>query len=210
MEPANHFIEDIAFWKKIFYLLSFFLITPFTLIFTILIFHNNPQSQAKTLSAQDSLYPSGSLSGTRVYASLPSDFPEISLNIVSEDARVEIISQYLSKYDSPLVPYAEKIVNTSDKYNLDFRLTTAIAQQESNLCKKAPPDTYNCWGWGIHSRGTLGFSGFEDGIETVSYGLRNNYLNEGYQSLTEIMSKYTPMSPGTWSAGVEAFMLDMR
>jgi hypothetical protein len=109
-----------------------------------------------------------------------------------------------------LEPYAPSIVDTADKYGLDFRLTTAIAQQESNLCKKIPPESNNCWGWGIHSQGTLGFSSFQEGIENVSKGLREEYLDKGFRTTEEIMSKYTPLSPGSWAEGVNKFMAEMQ
>jgi len=147
--------------------------------------------------------------GVRVYASLPSTPPTITGEPITEDARPEIVRDYLNRYDSPLLPYANFIVATADKYQLDYRLITAIAQQESNLCKKIPPETNNCWGWGIHSAGTLGFSSYSEGIETVSQGLRQEYLNKGYTTIEEIMSKYTPLSNGSWAEGVNKFMGEM-
>ena len=48
---------------------------------------------------------------------------------------------------------------------MDFRLLPAIAMQESNLCKKILPDTFNCLGLGIHARGTWGFPSFEANFE---------------------------------------------
>ena len=149
-------------------------------------------------------------SGVRVFASLPSTIPAIGGAPTATDARPELIKQYLEFYNSPLVPYAKFIVETSDKYQIDFRLITAIAQQESNLCKIIPPGSYNCWGWGIHSQGTLGFSSFEAGIETVSEGLKTEYLNKGYATVEEIMSKYTPLSNGSWAYGVNKFLGEME
>jgi len=149
-------------------------------------------------------------SGIRVYASLPSSFPSISGETLSADARSEIIRQYLAEYNSPLEPYATLLVETADRYQLDYRLLTAIAQQESNLCKKIPPGTYNCWGWGIHSQGTLAFDSFAEGIETVSKGIKENYLDKGFVTIEEIMTKYTPLSEGSWAYGVEKFMNEMQ
>ena len=145
----------------------------------------------------------------KVYASLPSFVPTVSGYATVGDARAEIVRQYLRFYDSPLEPYAPHIVDTADRYGLDYRLTTAIAQQESNLCKKIPPESNNCWGWGIHSRGTLGFSSFGEGIDTVSKGIREEYLDKGFKSIEEIMGKYTPLSNGSWAEGVNKFMDEM-
>jgi hypothetical protein len=89
-------------------------------------------------------------------------------------------------------------------------LTTAIAQQESNLCKNYPDGTYNCWGWGIHSQGTLGFSSFTEGIELVTKGLKENYIDKGYLTPETIMTKYTPLSNGSWANGVSKFLSEME
>src|SRR3990167_6757374 len=107
------------------------------------------------------------------------------------DGRAKVIENYLVKYKSPMAPYAQVFVDKADVYGVDYRLIVAIAQQESNLCKFIPYETYNCWGWGIHSKGTLGFNSFEEGIETVTRGLRQEYLDKGYSNISDIMSKYT-------------------
>ncbi len=151
-----------------------------------------------------------SVFGARIYASLPTAFTSISGEAQASDARTEIIRQYLLRYKSPMAPYADYIVKTADEFNIDYKLTTAIAQQESNLCKVIPPKTYNCWGWGIHSEGTLGFSSFEEGIKTVTMGLSQNYISLGLDTPLKIMSKYTPLSNGSWAKGVEEFLSEME
>ena len=84
------------------------------------------------------------------------------------------------------------------------------SQQESNLCKKIPSGTFNCLGWGVHSKGTLGFSSFEEAIEVVSKGLKENYIDEGLLTPEEIMTKYTPHSDGSWAYGVNLFMNEIE
>ncbi len=202
--------EDFGFWKNIVLIAVFFAITPLTIgvsLFSLFSLEKNDVLEKKFNTTNLVVSPK---SGISVYASLPSNIPSVSSSIESADARPQIVKQYLERYNSPLVPYAEFIVETADKYSIDFRLVTAIAQQESNLCKIIPVDSYNCWGWGIHSKGTLGFESFSEGIETVSYGLREEYLNKGYSTIEEIMSKYTPLSNGSWANGVSAFMQDMQ
>lgn len=146
----------------------------------------------------------------QIFAAYPETSPSTNFNLISSDARGDIIKNYLNRYESPLEPYAYFIVNTADEFGLDFRLITAIAQQESNLCKFIPEGTYNCWGWGIHSRGTLGFSSFEDGIRTVTAGLKKEYIDKGFTNPDEIMKKYTPLSNGSWSNGVNSFLAQME
>jgi len=203
--------ENFSFWKNLFLIVVFFTVTPLTLgtsMFSLLSLSksgNLEKSNTQVASAIES-----PLSGVKVFASLPVNLPEISGEIVSSDGRSEMVRQYLDSYDSPLTPYSGFIVETADKYQLDYRLITAIAQKESNLCKIIPPGSFNCWGWGIHSQGTLGFSSFEEGIEEVSHGLRTEYLDKGYSTIEDIMSKYTPLSNGSWAEGVNKFMGEME
>lgn len=202
---------ETSFWKNLVLIIVFFTITPVALIISL--FSLSALSKSKeslTSSSQYNLVPSIPLSGVKVYASLPNDFPSISGTPQASDARPEIIRQYLLKYKSPLSPYAEYIVSAADEYKIDYRLTTAIAQQESNLCKVIPAKTYNCWGWGIHSEGTLGFSSYENGIETVTAGLANEYIQKGYDTVEKIMSKYTPLSNGSWADAVNHFFSEME
>jgi len=178
----------------------------FTSFVTLFAFKDSDEGVVLGAETNKDLYP-----GVKVFASLPANKPTIQGEIVSADARVEIVRQYLDYYNSPLEPLADRLVFYADKYDLDFRLTTAIAQQESNLCKKIPAGSNNCWGWGIHSQGTLGFDSFEEGIATVSQGIREDYVDLGYVSVEEIMSKWVPHSPeGAWAHGVETFMGQMQ
>ena len=202
--------ENIGFWKNLILVSIFFIATPLTLGISLYsLFSLKTNTLAKEVMESTNVLTSPK-SGIRVYASLPTKFPEVSEEVTAADARPEMVKQYLAYYKSPLAPLSDFIVQTADKYSLDFRLITAIAQQESNLCKIIPPETFNCWGWGIHKNGTLGFSSYEEGIEEVSKGLRNEYLNKGYGTVEEIMSKYTPSSNGSWAHGVSQFMGEME
>lgn len=201
--------ENLSFWKNLILGIIFFIMTPVTLgisLFSLYTLSKMPPKSAEN-SANFLISPQ---SGVSVYASLPAKIPEVAGNIGSSDARPEIIKQYLEYYNSPLVPEANYIVQTADKYQIDFRLITAIAQQESNLCKIIPPGSYNCWGWGITGESTYGFRSYEQGIDEVTQGLRENYLDKGYNTVDQIMSKYTPMSNGSWAHGVTTFMQEME
>ena len=200
-----------SFGKSVTLLAIFVLLTPVALAVSIfaLIFashHALPEVPRQVLAAEtNSVSP-----GANIFAALPDSMPSVESSIGTGDARVEIVRNYLKRYKSPMAHLADYIVEVADENEIDFRLTTAIAQQESNLCKIIPPDTYNCWGWGIHSRGTLGFSSYEEGIRTVSRGLKREYINKGYRTPEEIMSKYTPLSNGSWAFGVTSFMNAMK
>lgn len=133
--------------------------------------------------------------------------------VETEDARAEIVANFLERYDSPLKPhdyFGKKFVEIADRYNLDFRLLPAIAMQESNLCKKTPPGTHNCLGFGIHERGTLGFDSYEAGFERAAREIKANYVDIGLTTPQEIMTKYTPSSNGSWAESVNQWMAEMR
>jgi len=130
--------------------------------------------------------------------------------VITADARPVLLARYLEYYQSPLLPYADLIFDISQQLGLDYRLLVAIAQQESNLCKKIPDNSYNCWGWGIHSRGTLRFSSYPEAIETVAKGIKKDYIDQGLTTPEEIMKRYTPLSNGSWAAGVRQFMEEIE
>lgn len=198
--------ESSILVKKLILVLLFLIIAPLVLGTSIASLVTISNTQKDSLEKQLAQVYQNPMSGVQVYASLPTTFPSISGEVISESAQVGLIKKYLIENDSPLAPYAEFIVDTSDKYGLDYRLITAIAQKESGLCRVIPEGSHNCWGWGIHSRGTLMFDSYEEGIETVSLGLKENYLDLGYLTLEEIMSKYTPLSKGSWAEGVGFYM----
>ncbi len=199
--------------KSVSLVFTFLILTPITLgisLFSLLAV-SNTGIDAKTGSEVSSVsFLNKPRSGVRVYASLPITQPSISAQATASDARPAVLRQYLTVYGSPLIPYAEKIVQIADKYGLDYRLITAIAQQESNLCKIIPYDSYNCWGWGITGSSTLYFDSYDQAIETVTKGLKENYINKGYVTPDEIMTKYTPHSNGSWARGVNIFLADME
>ena len=122
------------------------------------------------------------------------------------DARAVNLKAFFRKYNSPLYDHADYIVKTSDKYQFDYRLLPAIAMQESNLCRKIPIDSYNCWGWGIYGDTITRFPSYETAIETVAAGLKKNYIDKGLVTASSIMEKYTPSSNGSWAHGVNTFL----
>lgn len=193
---------------KVLLVVSFLTLTPAVLLASLIALISISSSSIK-LSAKSSP-PVKTESGVSIYASLPSGVPTISGHITVGDARPGILRQYLSYYDSPLTSYADEIVSLADQYGIDFRLVPAIAQQESNLCHVIPPGSYNCWGWGITSVSSLGFDSYEDGIKTVTSGLKNNYIDDGLLTPDQIMTKYTPSSNGSWARGVNEFMSEMQ
>jgi len=100
-----------------------------------------------------------------------------------------------------------------DKYNLDYRLMPSIAMQESNGGKRVIKNSNNPFGYGIYGSLVLKFNSWEEGIERVGKGLREDYLNEGLTSPYAIMTKYTPSSVAkgnAWAKGVSSFMEELQ
>lgn len=187
---------------------TFFLVTPITLIVSLFALFTLTSTDNNQIEKDIFISP---IRGAQIYASLPSDYPNVSGSVVSEDARPKLLESFMRSHNSPMVDYANTIVERSDDYGLDFRLTTAIAMKESGLGKSMPhDDCNNAWGYGIHSTGTLCFDSWEEGIETISKGLKENYADLGLNSPEEIMSKWIPHSPeGLWAVGVTYYMEEM-
>ncbi len=136
----------------------------------------------------------------------------VESNLETQDGRAEIVANFLERKGSPLKPYdyyGKVLVDLADKYSLDFRFLPAIMMQESQLCKRIPEGSYNCLGFGIHSRGTLGFDSYEAGFERAARELRANYVEQGRIQVSEIARKYTA-SVDKWTDAVNQFMAEME
>lgn len=136
--------------------------------------------------------------------------PVVENEVIGADARPMIIRKYLEKYNSPLVPYSDLIFEVSESYGFEYYWIVAIAQQESNLCKKIPVNSHNCWGYGINSAGTLRFPDYETAIKTYAEYLKREYFDKGYNTAELIMKKYCPHSNGSWAFGVNQFIDELE
>ena len=121
------------------------------------------------------------------------------------DLRVKILAEFLKEQDSPLTSSAQDFVSYADKYNLDWRLVAAISGVESTFGKEIPPYSYNGWGWGVYGDNVIRFNSWEDGIKTVSQGLRERYMNEwGGKDIYQIGAMYA--SSPAWAGHVELYL----
>ena len=143
------------------------------------------------------------------FAALPVASGSLRVNIVAQDARLMAVKNFLKKYHSDLLPYADEIISSADKYNLDYRLAPAIAMEESTGCRNAPKGSYNCWGFGIYAKRITKFDNYSEAIDTVTKTLAKQYIAKGLATPEQIMTKYTPGSNGAWAKGVNQFMNQM-
>lgn len=196
--------------RKVVFLLIFFLIAPTTLaISSFALIKVSQTKEIKTL-AKSSFNNLTSQFPSHLYASLPEVLGEMTTAIETGDARPIIIEKYLKKHNSPLLPYSNAILEASEEYNVDYRLIVAIAQCESNLCKKSPPSSYNCWGF---ENGETRFLSWEQAINQVAKTLREDYFDEGLETPEEIMPKYAPPSVekgGSWAKCVNQFIEELE
>lgn len=148
-----------------------------------------------------------------LFNSPPRDGVILGVSTVKAEARPIVLKKYLQYRQSSLATHSDLILEASDQYNLDWRLLTAIAGQESTFCRTIPNDSYNCWGWAVTENFTKKFSSFDEAINRVARGLKEDYLNQGLETPEEIMTKYTPKSlenGGSWAKGVEYFMWELE
>lgn len=187
--------------RKLVLLSSFFFIAPLLLAMTM--FFSLSLSHYKTaLALSDSLN-----SHAVAYAATLEILGASTEAVQEKDVRVETVRKFFARYRSPLEPYAEAIVITADLYDLDYRLVPAIAMQESNLCKKIPKDSYNCWGYGIYGNRLKQFGSYEEAIEAVTRTLAKDYRERwGLETPEEIMTLYTPQNTNNWAQNVTRFM----
>lgn len=140
------------------------------------------------------------------YRALPEARGEVGGDVNPQEARVSVLQDFFGRYSSPLLPFAAKIVESADKYGIDYRLLPAIAMQESTLCQKIPKESYNCWGFGIYGGKVTRFTSYNEAIETISKALVQDYKSKGLEEPKEIMTRYTPGSNGSWAEAVSYVM----
>jgi len=148
-------------------------------------------SQSKTVWAREPVVSSSA--NLKIYHSGDED---------KVDFRVRRLKDFLSRYNSPLAPYAEDFVKSADTYNIDWRLVPAIAGVESTFGKHIPKGSYNAYGW---ANGNHKFTSWENSIEVVTSTLRQKYYDKGANTLSKISRRYAPPST-SWAWKVDYFM----
>lgn len=191
---------------RLFLLASFFLTTPLLFTFTILYLLSLSYQKNNDHLARALFGPAR----TVAYAALPGTQNDIFGFVTQKDVRVESVRTFFARYHSPLEPYAEHIIKAADFYGITHRLVPAIAMQESNLCKKAPKDSHNCWGYGIYAGRVKRFKNFEEAIDAVTRTLAVNYKRQGLETPEQIMTRYTPANTNNWAQKITFFMNQLQ
>lgn len=198
--------------KKFFLCLIFFVVSP--LILGLGFYLSSTSMRLLTLVGGQSVPTGGNVLGaiTKSFSSEAlAEVGSIESSIKTENSLPLIIENYLRHYNSPLLPYKDKILEEAAFHNVNPELILAIAQQESNLGKKTPENCFNAWGWAIHERGTKCFADWNEAIEVVTAGIAGSYCEKGLcDDPCEMMKKYTPKSNGSWCLAVKQFLGEME
>lgn len=125
------------------------------------------------------------------------------LGIQVDDLRPLLISKTLQ--NTTLEPYSDYMVETADKYGIDYRLIPSIAMKESGGGNKAPKNTFNAWGF---ENGKTKFDSWENAIDVVGKTLKTRYIDKGLTTPQQIMPIYAPPAVeagGGWAKDVSYF-----
>lgn len=167
---------------------------------------------SRSIAAQDAAPIENLILPAQVYNySVKPPFPApLQATIITDDARVKIIDQFLTRYVSPMTGLGRDLVSAADRHQIPYTYLPAIAQCEGLLGKAIPAGSYNSWGWGIYGDKITRFSSWQEAIETVARGLRRDYFDFGLDTPEKIMPKYTPPSKGSWAFCVNKFLLELQ
>lgn len=192
--------------RKLLVLCSFFTLTPVLLVSTaiFLVFLTFQQTTGG--------HGFSSLFGTHesvAYAALPDNVNVVDDTIGVGDVRVGKVLNFLDSYHSPLSAYAQQLVDTADKYHIDYTWIPAIAMQESGGCQKVIGDSNNCWGYGIHGGRVKKFDSYDAAIETMGQYLSKNKQN-GLDTIDKLGDIYNPSNHNDWKGKVSLFLAEMQ
>jgi len=124
--------------------------------------------------------------------------------------RITHLEGYLQSKNSPMTGTAKQFVSEADRLGLDWKLVAAISGTESYFGKHIPQNSYNAWGWAIFTGMSDGkhFDGWEHGIQTVSEGLKQNYVDRGLTTVEKIGTRYA--ADPQWAYKVNHFMNEIE
>lgn len=124
----------------------------------------------------------------------------------SRKERIEALEGFFGELGSPLKANSETFIDVADKYNFDYKLLPAIACMESSCGKQLIEGSYNPFGWGIYGNNAIYFKSYDEAIEIVAKGIKENYLSKGLTTPEKIAPVYTPPNYVNWRNGVTYFI----
>lgn len=196
--------------KKLFILIAWFPISILLLVVNLYVLNSYSVSQRFATPKNTIISPLADVTSYTIGAFSENTSKVLGASVIAADAREKLLADFLDRYNSPMLPYAHKIVAEADKNNIDFRLIVSIAMCESNLGKRIPKGSNNAWGIAVYTGQQNGavFSDWNYAIEWVSKYIKERYINKGFDTLKEIGAVYAPPSVNTgnsWSNCVEEF-----
>ena len=115
----------------------------------------------------------------------------------NREQRISIARNYLSKFGSPMAPYAAVIVDTADRCGGNYKSLIAIARVESGLGKH-PYRLYNPYGY----LNNVQYSGWSEALNKLSCRISQQYLSK-YGTDFRAMGKIYASNPA-WGDKVAA------
>jgi len=110
------------------------------------------------------------------------------------------IQKVFERFNSPLFHSVDSFVKYCQRYNIDYYLLPSIAGLESSFARNIYPDSYNPFGWG---GGYIFFDSWDESINTVAKGIKENYIDQGADTVDKIAPIYAASS--TWAVRVKYF-----
>ena len=184
-----------------------------TLMGALLMFLWQDQTAKRTVSPE-MVYSSANQS-YRLFTALPTKRQVLGQHVDYKDARVLKLQRFLEYYNSPMSGAAASFVETADKYRLPWTLLPAIACKESGCGRAIPTGSFNAFGWAVYTGQNSGaaFNSWAAAIDRVGRGLREDYFDDGLDTVPEIETRYTPPSAnghGGWRTHVQYFMSELE
>jgi len=194
--------------SKFWVVASWFILVPATIISSFFVINQISKTKEMKVAASQAVSILSQSTPYEIFSALPTQIGGLSSSIIKGDARAFILQNALA--GTPLYPYAQLLVDTADKYGLDFRLIPAIAIVESSGGRVMVPNSYNAWGF---ENGATKFASWEDAIEKVAKTLKTGYIDQGLVTPEQIMPKYAPPSVlkgGPWAKKVNFLFEQME
>ncbi len=154
---------------------------------------------------------------TEVFSSLPQEKPMMETQVIFQEAKNQIIKNYLAKFNTPedFQKEVDYLVARAEEYGVDPKFIVAIARKESSFCKNIAklPDgssSNNCGGLGIYGGKVQHFDTIHDWVDAEIRFMADNYIKNGITDPCEIEKTHTPPAKGVWCAAINAYISEMQ